>query len=153
MNSKKPQPFVNDINSKGRPGGVYGNVIDEIKKEGICPFCPENLARFHKRPTHRETVHWILTENMYPYDGAKHHLLLIHKAHITSIQEMSKEAWSELKELIEFTEKKFSIPGDSFLLRQGDTRYTGASVSHLHAQIISPDPDDPNYKAVIARVG
>jgi len=45
------------------------------------------------------------------------------------------------------------IPGGTFIMRFGDTRYTGASVSHLHANLISPDGEDKDRKPIIARVG
>ena len=96
---------------------------------------------------------WTLTDNMYPYKGAKHHLLFIHKKHITRIDEIGKDAWLEFHSLLAYIVKERSIPGGTFFMRFGDTRYTGASVAHLHAQLVSSNPDDEAYGPLLARVG
>ncbi len=145
--------FVNAENTKYRPTGVYGEVISQIKKDGVCPFCPESLAKYHKNPIIRDGKFWLLTHNMYPYEGTKYHELLIHKEHITSFAEISREAWDELNDFIkEFTNEK-NIPGGTFIMRFGDTRYTGASVAHLHANFVSPDGENKDRNPIIARIG
>jgi diadenosine tetraphosphate (Ap4A) HIT family hydrolase len=145
--------FVNLENIAHRPTGVYSGVISQIQKDGVCPFCPESLAKYHKNPIIKEGKFWLLTNNMYPYEGAKYHALLIHKAHITKFSEISKEAWAELNEFMNYFTGENKIPGGTFIMRFGDTRYTGASVSHLHANLISPDGEDKDRKPIIARVG
>ena len=145
--------FVNFDNAANRSGGIYGNVISQILKDGVCPFCPESLAKYHKNPILKEGKFWLLTDNLYPYEGSKYHELLIHKAHITTFAEISKEAWNELNDFItSFTVEK-KIPGGTFFMRFGDTRYTGASVGHLHANFVSPDGEDKDRKPIIARIG
>jgi diadenosine tetraphosphate (Ap4A) HIT family hydrolase len=145
--------FVNLENTAHRPTGPYGNVIEQIKKDGVCPFCPESLAKYHKNPILKEGKFWLLTDNFYPYEGAKYHALLIHKAHIATFVEISKEAWGELNEFINYFTGENKIPGGTFIMRFGDTRYTGASVSHLHANLISPDGENKDRKPIIARIG
>jgi diadenosine tetraphosphate (Ap4A) HIT family hydrolase len=145
--------FVNLENTAHRPTGIYSGVIDQIKKDGVCPFCPESLAKYHKNPIIKEGKFWLLTNNMYPYEGAKYHALLIHKVHITTFAEISKEAWEELNEFINYFTGEHAIPGGTFIVRFGDTRYTGASVVHLHANLISPDGEDKDRKPIIARIG
>lgn len=144
--------FVN-LENTSRPDGKYKEVIDRIKKDGVCPFCPGNLSTYHKKPILKEGVYWILTENMYPYEGAKHHILVIHKKHIEKFEEIVPEAWGEVKSMIESFMKEAQIPGGTFMLRFGDTARTGASVSHLHAQLVSPDGEDENRKPILIRVG
>lgn len=154
--------FVNIDNAHrpDRPDGtdgkaikIYGKVIDKIKEDGVCPFCPENLSKYHKGPILKEGVYWLLTKNMYPYEGAKHHILIIHKKHIEKFNEIIPTAWDEAKSLIEFFAKKENIFGGTFMMRFGDTAHTGASVSHLHAHLISPDMENKKRKPIIARVG
>ncbi|MGD1003751.1 MAG: hypothetical protein ABR884_04240 [Minisyncoccia bacterium] len=145
--------FVNFDNTAHRPGGTYGNVISQIQKDGVCPFCPESLAKYHKNPILKEGKFWLLTDNFYPYEGTKYHELLIHKAHITSFAEISKEAWVELNEFIKDFAQENKIPGGTFIMRFGDTRYTGASVAHLHANFVSPDGENKDRKPIIARIG
>lgn len=145
--------FVNTDNTKNRPDGVYGSVISQIQKDGVCPFCTEQLLKYHKNPILKETKYWVATANMYPYKGAKHHILLIHREHITNPSEMSAEAWAELQTIANDMTRESSIPGGTLFMRFGDTKYTGASVTHLHAHIVSSDPTNPDYTPLLARVG
>ena len=46
--------FVNLDNTAHRPTDTYGNVISQIQKDGVCPFCPESLAKYHKNPILKE---------------------------------------------------------------------------------------------------
>lgn len=145
--------FVNFENTRHRPGGIYTKVIDQIKKDGVCPFCPENIQKYHPNPIVNEGSYWLLTNNAYPYEGAKYHLLIIHKRHIESLGEVTPEAWDELKFMIETFVAEHKIPGGSLMMRFGKTSYTGASVSHLHVNFVSPDGEDKERKPIIARIG
>ncbi len=145
--------FVNLQNASSRPDGRYKNVIQKIRHDGVCPFCPQHLTQYHKRPIIKNGRFWLLTDNMYPYRGAAHHLLLIHKKHIESITDISPRAWGELLKLTQAETKKRRIGGGTFYLRFGDTAYTGASVTHLHANLISPDISKKNRKPIFTRVG
>lgn len=149
------KPFVNISNTyrADQSGVVYGKVISQIQKDGVCPFCPEQFARYHKNPILRDGAHWLATDNMYPYEGAKHHVLFIHKKHIEHVEDVGVEAWAELHEFVKWLTAERGIRGGTFFMRFGDTNYTGASVSHLHANLVSPDVDKPDRKPVIARIG
>jgi len=149
------KPLVNHANTQARPDGQYGEVIKRIAEDGVCPFCPENLAKYHKLPV-TEKKYWLLTDNMYPYKPKKYHRLLIHKAHISHLSDLSTEAWAELHEIIKDESARAGIAGGTFIVRFGDTKYTGASVTHLHANLVQSDPDDPSYdkvKGLITRIG
>lgn len=108
----------------------------KAKKLGVCPFCPKYYKEFHTAPIIKENKNWILTKNDYPYDGSKIHLLLIHKKHIEKIKDLKSEASKELFEIISWVEKEFKINGGSVFMRFGNIKYTGATISHLHAHII-----------------
>ncbi len=154
MKNKKPaKKFVNLDSTKGRPDSknVYGNVIAKIQEDGVCPFCPEHLLKYHKNPILLDKKFWLATENMYPYKNTQHHLLLIHKKHIEHVKEISPEAWTELNAVAHELFDTYKIAGGSFLMRFGETLYTGASVTHLHAHIVVANPD-PNREPVLARV-
>lgn len=133
--------FVNENNA--RPG-TYGQVIADIAQQGVCPFCPEQIHKFHEKPI-EERTHWLVTENMYPYPATKHHVMLVHKTHIEHIVDISAEAWSELQQIIVEQTKKRDLTGGSFVCRFGDTKFTGASVTHLHAHLVQSNPDDAAY--------
>lgn len=144
--------FVNQ--NHARPGG-YDKVIADIAKKNLCPFCPEHLAEFHKLPI-EERQFWLITDNQYPYKPSKYSKLFIHRVHIQHFSEVSPEAWKELGEVIDEQTKVLNIVGGSFFMRFGETRFTGASVSHLHCHLLQSNPDDPAYdpaKGVLARIG
>ncbi|OHA58958.1 MAG: hypothetical protein A2571_01110 [Candidatus Vogelbacteria bacterium RIFOXYD1_FULL_44_32] len=136
----------------GRPG-QYEKLLGQIKNDGVCPFCQKNLPKYHKPPILKENGGWLVTINQNPYSGSKYHFLIIHKRHIENIKQIKTSEWSDLKKIIDWTTKKFAIPGGSFLLRFGDTEYTGASVTHLHCHIISGIKRNTNKKTISARVG
>ncbi|HRH32069.1 MAG TPA: hypothetical protein PLK06_01965 [bacterium] len=144
--------FVNEQNAKR---GHYAEVIKDIADKQVCPFCPEQLANFHKNPI-RKYGHWIVTNNMYPYKPVKQHILLIHEAHIEHASEISAEAWSELQDIVKQETAERDMIGGALTMRFGDTHYTGASVAHLHAHLVQSDPDAPDYdpeQGVRVRIG
>lgn len=145
--------FVNAYNSKRGGEEGYKRIIDTIEKDGVCPFCPEHLLKYHKNPILEDGVYWLLTDNMYSYQGAKHQLLLIHKKHIESVLDLSEKAWGELFRLVRSETTKRGIRGGTLYIRFGDSSYTGASVAHLHANVISPDLENKNREPIMARVG
>lgn len=144
-----------DSNNANRPSGNYARVIDQIAKDGICPFCEENLEKYHKNPLEKKK-YWTVTNNMYPYKPTLHHKLFIHRAHVTHIHQVSAEAWQELREIYLHEVSKNSVDGGTLAMRFGNTKFTGASVSHLHAHLVQSNPDDPDYDAtrgLLMRIG
>lgn len=146
--------FVEPNNTSARKDG-YADTIKKIAQDGVCPFCPEHLAKYHKRPI-EERGPWLVTDNMYPYKPTKHHRLIIHREHITHIDQVAPHSWHVLMETLLEEAAKNKITGGTLIMRFGDTKFTGASVSHLHAHIVQSDPDDPSYdkeKGLIMRIG
>ena len=144
--------FVNPNNAE-RPGDrIYADVIKDIAVHGECPFCPENLTKHHKNPILHETDNWLLTDNMYPYKGVAQQLLVIHRDHIETIDEIIPDAWSELQLIVGFAQKLREIKGGALLMRFGETAYTGASVAHLHANLVS-GTGETGAEPVLTRVG
>src|SRR3990167_5421861 len=94
-------------------------VMEEIKKQGHCPFCIENLEKYHKNPILKEGKFWILTENQWPYEKIKHQLLAIYKTHIEHIREMDPESGSELLKIFSEEAEKRKIVGGGIAIRFG----------------------------------
>lgn len=116
-------------------------VMEEIERNDHCPFCPENLSKYHKKPIIKEGKFWLLTENQWPYEKIKHQLLAIYKTHIEHLNDMDPEAAKELFEMFKEEAKKRAIAGGGVAMRFGsspDGNY-GSSVLHLHAHLIEPD--------------
>lgn len=124
--------------------------MKKIEAEGFCPFCPENMQKYHTPPILKTAKHWYVTPNMYPYENTKHHFLFVTTAHITDTKDLSLEAWAELQEHVKWIIGEYGIPNGTLLMRSGDMEKTGATVMHLHAQFIVGNTQD---KPVLVRVG
>lgn len=150
---------LNLVNPRNSRTDRQRQTMEEILKQGICPFCPENLLRFHGRLILKQTRHWVLTENQWPYENTRVHLLAIYRTrHIESIGEMEPRAGRELIRLAKWVEQSYGLPGGALALgmRFGDTETSGATVRHLHAQILSAaitDRTNPRYQPVRFRAG
>ncbi|MFZ5377019.1 MAG: hypothetical protein ACOZAN_05165 [Patescibacteria group bacterium] len=128
-------------------------VMVEIAQEAHCPFCAENLSKYHKEPILREGKYWLLTKNQWPYDHTKHHLLLIHKEHLESFAKLQPEAGKEFFEMLAWAENEFKMPGGGVGMRFGDSVYSAGTVAHLHAQLLEPDVESPDYEPVRFKIG
>jgi len=116
-------------------------VMEEIKDQGHCPFCRENLDKYHKSPILKEGEYWLLTENQWPYEKVKQQLLAIYKTHIEHVTEIAPEAGSELIAMFAEEAEKRKIEGGGVAIRFGSSpngNY-GSSVLHIHAHLIEPD--------------
>lgn len=117
-------------------------VMMEIAENKHCPFCPENLDKYHKNPIIKRGRFWTLTDNQWPYNKVKHQLLAIYNTHIEHLSEIENEAGSELIEMFSEESKKRNIPGGGIAIRFGrndDHGTYGNSVFHIHAHMIEPD--------------
>lgn len=141
----KKRKLVHVTNARA---GTYRRAIRQIVKDSVCPFCTEHLHIYHKKPILWQGTYWLVTKNMYPYKNTKTHFLLIHKRHIDSATDVSKKAWIELQQHIQELVRQYKIPGGTMLLRFGDPRYTGSSVTHLHVQLVSAK----RGRAVVTRI-
>jgi len=128
-------------------------VMAEIIKAGHCPFCAENLEKYHHQPWMKEGKYWLVTTNSWPYENTQHHLLLIYKPHAVRLAELEPAAGQELFVFLAELEKGLALPGGGFSVRFGDTNYSAGSVNHLHAQLIVPDITRPGFKPVRVKLG
>lgn len=108
-----------------------------IQRDKVCPFCMKHFLKYHTKPILMNGKHWVLTENFQPYEGATHHLLAVSKKHTTRFENLSPAAQSELFKLFGAELRKRRVKGGALFMRFGDTEYTGGSVEHLHAQLVS----------------
>ena len=118
-------------------GGRYKQVIREIERVGVCPFCPENF-KWHTKPILKRKGDWLITENFNPYKNTRHHFIVIKKTHKERFEELAANDWRDLSYLVAWTIKNFKLKGGGFAMRFGETAYTGATVCHIHAHLIVP---------------
>ncbi|OGZ27766.1 MAG: hypothetical protein A2365_03965 [Candidatus Nealsonbacteria bacterium RIFOXYB1_FULL_40_15] len=125
------------VNLKNARRGEYSKVIEEIQKTGKCPFCKENF-KYHKKPIYKRRGSWLLTNNSWPYKNSETHLIILGEEHKENFSEITSKDLEAIRFLANWAIKKFKIKGGAVATRFGDTNYTGASVSHIHFHIISP---------------
>jgi len=115
----------------------YRNMITKIAKVGKCPFCPKHFKHHRKKILQKEGA-WFITENSWPYRETRWHLLIIGITHKERLSELTPGDMANILKLLQWAERRFKIPGGGFAMRFGQTRYTGATVCHLHAHLIVP---------------
>ncbi|MFH0712507.1 MAG: dihydrofolate reductase [Candidatus Jorgensenbacteria bacterium] len=129
--------------------GTQLKTMRTIRKEGHCPFCPENLSLYHKEPITWEGKHWVVTDSQWPYPGKNVHKLIILKKHAEDMSELPTGAGDELVAITAMVEKETDVKGGGIGFRFGDPILSGASVKHLHFQIISPKRGEEPVKFFI----
>ena len=126
-------------------GNVRGDrqrrVMERIEALKECPFCEENLKKYHKQKIIKQGKYWTLTPNQWPYDDTELHLLAIARKHVERLDDLSKAAFTELLELFQWAERKYKLDYGAIAMRFGDVGGTGATVLHLHAHLIVANPD------------
>lgn len=133
----KSHPFIEMSNVRT---DKQRQVMEQILEAGHCPFCLENLERWHKPVILREGRHWIVTYNQWRYPNTELHLLIISREHAEDISDLPSGAVAELFDLTKWAKSKFGIQGGALAMRFGEPTLTGATVRHLHAQIVVPHP-------------
>ena len=130
----------------------YLSTLKEIAQEGVCPFCPKTM-HWHTKPILKRYRGWLITENMNLYPNAQYHFLAIGESHKEHLGALTLHDWSAITYLFNWTIKKFRIKGGAIAMRFGEPAYTGASVRHLHAHLISPDIKRKSQKPVLFGIG
>jgi ATP adenylyltransferase len=131
----------------------YGDTLDSIVAAGFCPFCEEHLFKHHKRPVLMKNRYWLATENAWPYEGAGVHILFIARCHVETTGELSPAMWLGLHALYKKIVAQYQLRGETLLMRSGDTQLTGATVNHLHAQLVAGGPRTPAAEPILTVVG
>ena len=140
-------------NAMTRARGDYAQTLAKIEADGVCPFCEAHLPKHHKNPILFRNAHWIVTENAWPYDGTRHQFVIINRDHIESAAELPSGGWETLGSAYRRLVEEYRLEGATLLLRSGMTDFTGASVAHLHAQLISGGRREADSELIRALVG
>src|SRR3989344_5317945 len=147
---RKPAPsFINLAHARGKD---QLTLMEQIEKDGVCPFCRVNFYKYHKKRIY-EHRYWIVTESSFPYEGVRAHWLIIAARHVERIQDLDPLEWETLWGEIATLEQKTGVPGATVLIRSGDTNYTGGSVKHFHTHVIFGNTNRENGEPIRARVG
>lgn len=126
----------------------YRQTLEKIIKTKKCPFCPDNF-KYHKEPILKKYQGWLATKNSWPYKNTQYHFVLIPIKHKSNFSDLKTKDLQAITYLVNWLIKKYKIKGGGLTLRFGDQNYTGATVRHLHFQLIVPEL---NKKSRLAKV-
>jgi ATP adenylyltransferase len=108
---------------------------------GICLFCPDGLARHARQRILYRTRHWAVTPNEFPYQGTSLHLLLVPDQHAGDLLELSDEVRQDFWAALGAVAREHQLTHYGLGVRNGDCRYTGATVAHVHAHVLVGDAE------------
>lgn len=104
-----------------------------LREKGLCYFCRQGSEEDKTLPkVWLEGRRWYLMENDFPLEGSVHHYLLIPKRHISLTHELTDMERREQANLELTLQTMLCVTGYSMFVRSGDTRFTGATLTHLH---------------------
>jgi ATP adenylyltransferase len=112
-----------------------------LEAAGICLFCPEELGRHAGAAAFLRTEHWTVMPNDFPYAGTSLHLMLIPHQHASDLLELGAAAQSDFFTALAAAREQYGLGHYGLGVRNGDCRYTGATIAHLHAHVIVAPPD------------
>lgn len=135
----------------------YREVLTKLEKIGECPapFCKETDWNHETRPS-MVTDHWKVYENAYNSKGAQHKFLIVLREHLTDFAKLSLEAWIDLRQIKRALDSQYVADGSTLIFRTNATNYTGATVNHLHAQLIigcARDDETDTTKPITITIG
>lgn len=123
-------------------------VMEQINDALECPFCPDNLHRYHEKPILRAGEHWTITENQWPYAHTRHHILAISAYHAETLNDLRDGSFDELQKHLQWAEFAYEIASGGIAMRFGDITKNGATVRHLHMHLIVPSQNKPADQTV-----
>jgi len=137
---ERSQEFVNLANARNE---AQRATMERIVQNAECPFCPDNLEKYHTQEILRQGEHWLLTPNQWPYENTDTHLIAIPKYHVEKLSDLRVGSFDELLEHMKWAEQEYHINSGAVAMRFGDTKRNGSSVKHLHMHLIVPSADKP----------
>ncbi len=125
--------------------------LQQIIEDGVDPFSLEHMQKYHERPILEIGKYWFVTENQWPYPNTRVHLLFITVEYAETFKDIPSDAFAELEELCEKYSEQYGVEGGALCMRFGKTSMTGATVKHLHAQLIEANMEGDGVKFPIKR--
>ncbi|NJC72875.1 HIT domain-containing protein [Planosporangium thailandense] len=122
--------------------------MQALENAGICIFCPQHLTTDPNHPVLHQTAHWVVTTNKYPYAETRLHLLLVPRAHVEDLLDLEPAARDEYWTVLRWVRDTYGLTFYSIGSRNGDGRYTGSSIAHVHVHVVVGDVDDPEHRGV-----
>jgi ATP adenylyltransferase len=113
----------------------------ELEAAGSCLFCPAELDAHPGAAGFLRTAHWTVLPNDFPYQGATLHLLLVPRQHARDLLELDAAARADFFTALEAARDRYGFAHYGLGVRNGECRYTGATIAHLHAHVLVAPPE------------
>lgn len=110
--------------------------MQALAAQGVCLFCPDGLRRHTRQQVLFRTRHWSVTPNEFPYRGTALHLLLVPHEHAADLLDLSGEAQQDLWTVLGQVRDQYRLQHYGLGVRNGDCRFTGATIRHVHAHVL-----------------
>jgi len=129
--------FVNIENARSDD---YRKKLELINNLGVDPFSREFIddPRFDPKEVLHESSYWFVFKNQHSYAGVQHQFVFVSLQYAEDIWELSPEAQVDLFQLIKKVRDEHNIKGGGIVTRFGPGYKSGATVKHLHVQLIEP---------------
>jgi diadenosine tetraphosphate (Ap4A) HIT family hydrolase len=129
-------------------------VYEEIARSCECPFCEPNFQKKHKKPILRQTSHWTVTENQWPYEGAQLCVLLVYRTkHVRTFAEIPSAAQADFFDCVAWVNERYEIESGAVVIRYGKPGDNGASVEHLHGHVVVGFPKALGGQSLKVKIG
>jgi diadenosine tetraphosphate (Ap4A) HIT family hydrolase len=127
----------------------YGNArtpeqtaeMRSLEARGLCLFCPDGLRGHERQQILFETRHWAVTPNEFPYQGTALHLLLVPHEHAGDLLDLPAAAQQDFWTALGLIRERYQLRYYGLGVRNGDCRFTGATIRHVHAHVLVGDPE------------
>jgi diadenosine tetraphosphate (Ap4A) HIT family hydrolase len=118
----------------------YRKKLEFIDELGINPFAQKYLTdpRFDQKEIIFETKHWSVFSNQHKYKDVEHQFVFVSKEESETLWELSPAAYLNLRATIKAVCRKNKIEGGGIVSRFGLPNKSGATVKHLHVQLLVP---------------
>lgn len=139
---KTPKDLGNVQNSRSSDQAEH---MRNTVGQGKCPFCPDGFDAKKNVVVPIPgviIVHWQAWFNPFPYHGTKTHIIIAAVKHWTDIGEITPDAWREWAMINEYFIKVHGLAGGGIVMRFGENKLNGGTLSHVHSHIMVPDEED-----------
>jgi ATP adenylyltransferase len=120
----------------------------QLEAQGVCLFCPAGLSSHARQQILFRTRHWTVTPNAFPYPGTVVHLLLVPQQHAADLLDLDEDVRQDFWAALAAVRDRYELRYYGLGIRNGDCRFTGATIRHVHAHVLVGDPD-PDHGAVV----
>jgi ATP adenylyltransferase len=127
-------------NSRGDQQSEY---MRQLEADGVCIFCPKHLDADPEQKVLHRTAHWTVTPNKFPYEATTLHLMLVPHEHVTDLLDLSEAARQDFWAALGWIREHHGLTYYGLGARNGDCRYTGGTIAHVHVHVIVGDPAGP----------